>query len=203
MAEFANPRPALRQNETTVTERLKLFSGSGTSKGLDLLMRYEGTAFSSQVAYTWSKLIYEIPGIFRGQPYYAPSDRRHQLKWLNDYDFGKFILHFGANIASGQPYLVGEVIGENTSIGDLASSNLKRLPHYARVDLGCSYQFELNKIKNSLSFQIYNLGNRQNIKQIHYLSELKNPRLPTQGVIVGTVTNMLNRTINLSWNIQF
>ena len=203
VAEFANPRPGLRQNEPSVMERLRLFSGKGTSKGLDVLMRYEGTAFSSQVAYTWSKLIYEIPGIFRGQPYYAPSDRRHQLKWLNDYDFGKFILHFGANIASGQPYLVGEVIGENTSIGDLASSNLKRLPHYARVDLGCSYQFELNKIKNSLSFQIYNLGNRQNIKQIHYLSELKNPRLPTQGVIVGTITNMLNRTINLSWNVQF
>ena len=204
VSEFANPQPGIRL-DTEESKSLKLFTGDGRTFGLDLLTRYDGAKYATQLSYSWSKLIYQIPGVLRGFEYYAPTDRRHQLKSYHLYKAGNFTLNASWIFASGQPFLVGSRItgGENLSSLD-EGLVLDRLPAYSRIDAGVSYEFKIKKTEHSISLQLYNVSNRQNVKMIHYLSQIKGPKATSeQAIVTGTVTNMLNRTINLGWTLKF
>lgn len=204
VGEYANPQPGVRLDEEE-TKTLQLYTGQGKSYGLDLLSRYESAKYSTQLSYSWSKLIYQIPGVFRGLEYYAPLDRRHQLKSYHLYRLGDFSINASWIYATGQPYLVGNRIQGDEQLGDLETSRfLDRLPDYSRIDAGLSYVFKFKRIENQISLQLFNVTNRQNVKMVHYLSQIKPPKGGTdEAVVTGTVTNMLSRTLNLGYTIRF
>lgn len=204
VGEFANPQPGVRLEEEE-TRNLTLYNGDGKSYGMDLLSRYDGERYSTQLSYSWSKLIYQIPGVLRGQEYFAPSDRRHQLKSYHAYKMGDFLANVSWIYATGQPYLIGNRINSGDNLGSLdKNAVLDRLPNYSRIDAGISYNFKLGRTDHTVALQLYNLTNRQNVKMVHYLSQIKGPKSTSdQAIVTGTVTNMLNRTINLGWTLRF
>ena len=204
VGEFANPQPGVRL-EDEEAKALTLYSGQGQSFGMDMLARYETDRYSSQLSYSWSKLIYEIPGVFKGKPYFAPGDRRHQIKSYHAYRIGKLSMNAAWVFASGQPYLIGNKIGEGENIGNFNKEILlDRLPSYSRLDLGLNYGFDYKKTHHLFSLQLYNVANRQNIKMVHYLSQIRGIyNTKEEAIVTGTVTNMLNRTINLGWTLKF
>lgn len=203
VAEYINPNPALKI-ETTQIERLELFTGKGKTNGLDFLARYDGHWLSSQLSYTLSKLTYQIDGIFLGKEYAAPNDRRHQMKLLTSFKFKQFMVNYNTTLATGTPYVIASRIPENTRFKNITQTSvINRLPNYLRNDIGFTYQFKKFSLDHTISFDIFNLFNRTNIKQVQYLSLVKDKNTKAESLIVGTNTNMLNRTLSLGYGIKF
>lgn len=203
VAEYINPNPALKIEPTQI-ERLELFTGKGKNTGIDFLARYDGHWLSSQISYTLSKLTYQIDGLFLGKEYAAPNDRRHQMKFLTSFKIKQFMVNYNITLATGAPYVIASRIPENTRFKNITQTSvINRLPNYLRNDIGFTYQFKKFGLDHTLSFDIFNLFNRTNVKQVQYLSLVKDKNTKAESIIVGTNTNMLNRTLSIGYSIKF
>jgi len=203
VAEYINPNPALKIEPTQI-ERLELFTGKGKNTGIDFLARYDGHWLSSQISYTLSKLTYQIDGLFLGKEYAAPNDRRHQMKFLTSFKIKQFMVNYNTTLATGAPYVIASRIPENTRFKNITQTSvINRLPNYLRNDIGFTYQFKKLGLDHTLSFDIFNLFNRTNVKQVQYLSLVKDKNTKAESIIVGTNTNMLNRTLSIGYAIKF
>ena len=83
-------------------------------------------------------------------------------------------------------------------------NRLSRLPDYFRIDAGIGYDIKFGNINSTLSASLINLTDRQNVSYIQYTFSLPNQNDgPQRGAVVGNASNLLNRTLNLSWHFKF
>lgn len=183
----------------------RVFIGDKRVYGLDFTLSHRIKNFHSWLAYTWSYNEDRYPQVFRNAYFKAQDDRRHQLKLINQYALERFDFNFNIIYASGRPYLALEEIGDRMERELLEPGEvLRNLPSYFRTDIGLDYNFNIKKSEASIGFSVFNLTNRQNVKYIQYSYRLnaESSGLP-KNLILGTESELLNRTLNLNFNLSF
>ncbi len=184
----------------------RLFSGDGVAFGVDFLVNYQTKKYHSWLAYTLSKSYNQIDELFRNKPYPNQDDRRHQLKWMNTFKFGKLSTTLNFIYASGKPYLSFNDLLEVRNRADLEAAMVyKYLPFYGRVDIGLSYGFQFLKRKASIGASVFNLTNRSNVKFIQqsYSVDLPGQNQNTISTILGNESQLLPRTLDLQFRWYF
>lgn len=185
-------RPGNRQS-------YNIFVGEGTVNGLDLTLGWEYAPYSGQLAYTLSKAVNRFPQIQQGEAIPSRDDRRHQLKWVNNLQWGHF--NFSGNFiySSGRPYYDQRIIR-----GDRRRDNVRWLPSYQRLDVGVDYQFAIGPTKAKLGFSVFNLTNNANVKYLQFIYSTNSEETSRpENRIIGSQTDLLNRTLNLSFGLEF
>ena len=211
VVEYAprNPGFDLNQLEGILSNRMfTLFNGKGVTRGIDLLVQKRIKNYDGWLAYTLSKTTNQFDNVNDGLPYPSQDDRRHQLKFVNQYQIGNWTFSGNYIFASGRPYVDISRVLDNPidRLSPNYDSNIVRLKDYHRVDIGVEWAFQIAGQKSTLGLSIVNLLNRQNVKHRQYAftlaSEQPQQRFETRSVI-GTELQMLERIFNLSFGIEF
>ncbi len=184
------------------------FEGTGKSVGLDFLVSHTSKTYATWIAYTLSKSTQSFRRILQGREFPSSLDRRHQLKWVNDYRIGNFSLSGNAVYSSGRPYTDIAILDPNLNRDELRPEDrIARLPDYARLDLGGRYHFELGPAKATVGISIYNLLNRQNVKYLQYIFSIPSTTIMNQerivNTVIGTQSDLLPRTVNLVFSVKW
>lgn len=185
----------------------RIFQGEGKSYGVDILLKKDVGNYSGWLAYTLSKTVQAFPQIAQGTYFPSPEDRRHQLKWINQYGHKRWDFSLTYIFASGAPYTdVSRLTGgpRDRRLTD-PNDRISYLENYHRVDLGVNYRFPIFGVNGELGFSVFNLFDQKNIKyrQYNYAFPLQtNPNNPNLNLI-GTEIQMLGITPNLSVKVKF
>ena len=198
-----------RNDSDDAIPEYEFFSGERMTKGLDLLLKKTTKNYAGWIAYTLSKTTNTFEEINRGRPYASRDDRRHQLKWVNQYRYKQFDFSATYIYSSGKPYTdlseFTENLGNRREI-DLLSSYLES---YQRVDIGMNYRFTWRKMQGKIGLSIFNLLNRRNVKYRQFvlavsdLENIGNGQNPPPSTVLGTELQMLDRTPNISVSLNF
>ena len=185
----------------------QVFQGDGTTQGLDFLLRYEQNAYQGWISYTLSKTEQRFAELFRNAPFPSNDDRRHQFSWVNTYKLGKLDLSANYVFASGRPFSDLRVLERPADIRNLDPDLFfDRLPAYHRFDLGVSYNFNIAWTDCSLGVSMFNVTNHANVAYQQFIYSIP---VNTQNVnrmpnrVIGTTTRMLDRMLNLNFNVRF
>ncbi len=172
---------------------------------MDFLLTYTGGKGTTSLSYTLSEATHQFKQINQGEAFPSYLDSRHQLQWSNtlkvkDWSFGINLIY-----ATGRTYTDLNKIGnENTREMISPRNRLSRLPDYFRIDAGVGYGLKIGNVNSTVSASLINLLDRQNVSYIQYTFSLPNQNNDAQrGTVVGNASNLLNRTLNLSWQFSF
>jgi len=187
------------------TSAYQLFTGDRRVKGIDVTIGYQFDKLYSALAYTLSKSEDKYNGLFKGQYFLSQNDRRHQFKWINNLKVNRFDFNFNIVYANGRPYIPFENLDMISGKDKLdPKKNQKQLPAYYRVDIGGNYAFNISKVEAKVGLSIFNLFNRQNVKYVQYSHSFGDNGPNGNGnIVIGTGAELLDRTLNLNFNISF
>jgi hypothetical protein len=138
-------------------------SGSGTSKGMDVMLKYESKFYTGWLSYSLSKTNLNFADINHGNSIPAPYDQMHKLDVANLISYRKWTFSLLCIFSTGQPY----IIEQNFSNQFQASRRYSRLPNYRRVDFSTNYLLKYRKINLKLGFSVVNLFNFTNYYTIY------------------------------------
>jgi outer membrane receptor for ferrienterochelin and colicin len=194
-------RPAQAQN-------YRIFVGEGNVNGVDATIGWEFSRYTGHLAYTLSKATNRFPDIFRGQVIPARDDRRHQLKWINTVQLGKFDLSGNLIYTSGRPYYNLARIPREYRDRRQTDVDPRRvvswLPAYFRLDAGAAYSFSVGSTSAKLGISVFNLTNNNNVKYLQFIySDVFEIGGNGINTINGSQTDLLDRTLNLSFELEF
>jgi len=151
-------------------------AGSGSSSGVEALLRYEDADLSMMGSYSlgWTN-------VTNGNLTYTPRyDRRHSLKLLGSvratqawdistrWEFGTG-LPFTPSVASYSRPGFNDYIrypvpyDQGTPYISLGEKNSQRLPTFHRLDLSTSYRLQLDRFRVSVGGSIVNVYDRRNV----------------------------------------
>ena len=186
-----------------------IFNGGGNTHGLDVMLSLDRPNYQGWLSYTWSKTIHEFRAIYRGAAFPSQDDRRHQISWVNNYRWKAFNLSATYVMASGRPFLDLAQLQQPEDLRQLNPDQLfGRLPAYHRIDLGLNYPFSWKWADCSIGLSVFNVMNRQNVKYQQFVYSIPYQK-QAGGVsrvlnqVIGNMTNLLDRTWNLSLTAQF
>ncbi len=202
--EFVVLTPSNPSNQGNMARDYELFKGDGFSRGIDIILSSGYKKYDTYLSYTLSKNEQQFKDIFHNALYPSENDRRHQLKWINSVTSGKFTYGMNAIFVSGLPYIDIRNIMLNGRITQTDPNLIRqRLRPYHRIDVSVAYDFKISKYNSKLTFSVFNLMDTQNVKYIHSVATELTPNQNNINVILGNETNLLNRTVNLGFNIEF
>lgn len=185
----------------------RVFQGAGTTQGLDLMLRYEKNAYQGWMSYTLSKTEHQFRSLFGNDPFPSEDDRRHQFSWVNSYKLGQFDLSANYIFASGRPFRNLSLLDRPSDIRNQDPNQFfERLPAYHRLDLGVSYNFNIAWTDCSFGISMFNVTNNANVafQQFIYSIPFQNVNSNiNENRVIGTTTRMLDRTLNLNFNVRF
>lgn len=154
--------------------RNNVTSGSGSSRGVEFLLRRKHDRLTGWLAYTLSFTDRQFERINFGERYPFKFDRRHDLKLVFAYRLNDKI-DFSANwvYSSGFAFSLPEstyrlnVPGEYSApdgvvVPNFGEKNDDRMPSYHRLDIGGNYTFGNDRIQHRLHIGVYNVYNRRN-----------------------------------------
>jgi ferric enterobactin receptor len=187
----------------------RAFAGDNAAVGIELLLRKAQGKHTGWIAYTLSKSTNRFPDIRSGEPFPAGDDRRHQLKVVNQYRWGDW--QFSANyvFANGRPYsdlATWLRLRNDADRRDISfDERILRLDDYHRVDLAVNYLVPLGKLQGNLGLSVFNLLNRDNVKYRQYIYAFPEGAINQQprATVTGSEVELLNRTFNLSFRLDF
>ncbi len=180
-------------NEPFDPERLSLFEGTGSAKGIEVLLQAREVTipfapkkliFDGWAAYTWSKVENTYAVFNSGTPFPAMQDRPHEIKLVNNlaWDIAPWTsLRLGAVwlYATGAPYTAPlgtyklVMIDSSTThyFQHVSDKNEYRLPDYHRLDLSLTWRVRLgNHMEGNLTLGLFNAYNNENIIERTYTS---------------------------------
>ncbi len=138
-------------------------SGTGKAYGIDFLLKYEYTNFTSWLAYSLSKSTRSFNKINNGANIPAEFDQTHEVKWTNIYAFKNWSFSTLALYTTGHPYIESTV--KDDDFNTIRTYN--RLPDYFRVDLSVNYNFNIKNVNIKPGFSILNAFNTENYLDIY------------------------------------
>ena len=141
----------------------QFISGSGKAFGIDFLAKYEGTSFTSWLAYSLSKATQNFAEINRGSDIPSAYDQTHELKWTNIYSHNKWNFSTLSIFTTGQPHI--EYTEKNDDFNTLRIYN--RLPNYFRIDFSVNYNFNIKNVNIKPGFSLLNALNTENYLDIY------------------------------------
>ena len=184
----------------------KLYRGERFVKGLDLMLSYKNKNYSAWLAYTLSQSLDSYKSLFKGESFASEDDRRHQVKWIQNYGVGRFTFTNNIIYASGRRFLSLDDLKELLDRNNLDARNLfNNLPDYFRVDLGVEYGFNIRKTEAQFGVSVFNIFNRQNLRYIQYAYRIEDqgPGGNLNSQILGAEAELLDRTVNLHFQLTF
>jgi hypothetical protein len=168
-------------------------NGSGTAKGIELLLKKNAGKITGFMSYTLSNATRSYPNINNGNKYTFDFDRSHSFSMTTNYYFTeKISFNISWIYQTGLPYTPaverqyvpaysdGELYHYETLI--YGERNSQRMRDYHRLDFGLSYTKHTKKRNRKAvwNLSIYNVYNRQNPYYYYYNSnnsgEIYNPR---------------------------
>ena len=204
-----NPGFTEKQSGTQPRNDFRLFFGTGRVIGVDFLLRKDWKDYTSWISYTLSKSTNQFDEINKGQPYSSQNDRRHQLKWVNAYQYKNWQFSMDYIFASGRPYLDLAQVNEGFQSRNFLplSDRLNRLPDYHRMDIGLRYDWTIkSKVNLEIGLSIFNVFNRQNVKYRQFIYAIEPPinkRDRLNSSVIGTDFGLLDRQLNFNVRLKF
>ena len=204
--EYAVLTPSNPSNSGNQEREYSLFIGNGITRGMDLILGSGYGQYDTYLSYTLSSSEQQFEEIFKNRLFPTENDRRHQFKWINSLTTGKLTWGLNAILVSGLPYIDITNIQLDGNIRDNDPNSIrKRLRPYHRIDISTAYDFKIGSFKSKLSLSVFNLLNRMNVKYVQSVStstQVAGVQIPVN-TILGTETNLLNRTVNLGLRVEF
>jgi len=158
----------------------ELDEGTSEIMGLDALVKKRWRKQRTWIAYTLARVLHDFPDV-SDEPFRAPQDLRHLLKFIHLAEFGPYELAFGWTYHSGKPFTpkVGESISRivdeaetpdeedneylivDPVFGEINSENLRP---YHRWDASFMYHFspEHKRMKLTVGLSAINIWSREN-----------------------------------------
>jgi ferric enterobactin receptor len=172
-------------------DNYSFFSGSGTSKGIDILLQKKKGVITGWISYTLGSAVSTFPEINGGRSFPSDEDQTHELKFVGEIALGAGWSFASTYIfGSGKPYtspvsqytitLLDSAKYTYTHISD---KNTYRLPQYHRWDMSISYRFGEKNSPWILGITAFNIMNRRNISYYKY-------DLSTQPMTITAVTGL-------------
>lgn len=187
-----------------------IFNGDGQTQGLDFMASIDQGDYTGWLSYTLSKTEHRFEDIYRGLAFPSEDDRRHQLSIVNNYQWKNFNFSATYVLASGRPFVNLAKLNKPEELRRIDPETLfDRLPAYQRLDIGVSYAFDWQWAKCAVGLSFFNLTNNQNVKYQQFVYSIpykkrEDAAAPSSlNQVIGNTTNMLDRTLNLSFNVQF
>ena len=141
----------------------QFISGTGNAIGIDFLVKYEDTNFTSWLSYSLSKATRNFDEINGGNEIPALFDQKHEIKWTNIYTYNKWNFSTLTLFTSGHPYIVNNQKDDNFN----TLRTYSRLPDYVRVDLSLNYNFNIKNVNIKPGMSILNAFNTENYLDIY------------------------------------
>jgi ferric enterobactin receptor len=138
-------------------------TGRGRSYGVDLMLKYRGSVYTSWLSYSWGRSLHNFRDINNDQSVPAPNDLPYQLSWTNMLSVGKWNFGSVTLYSSGKPY----IDFAETSMTRPFTRVYKRLPDYFRCDLSANYNFSIRKSNFKTGITFINIFNTQNYFDIN------------------------------------
>jgi hypothetical protein len=199
VAEFSQ---RFRRSPEQRSEEL-FFLGTGVAKGVEFLAQKKSGKLNGWASYTLAKVQYQIFPFNNGAPYPANQDRRHEVKLVGNYGFGKWNLAATWVLATGAPYTAPEsqytielLDGSARRYIHVGDKNGQRLPAYHRLDLSLSRKFISTELDWNLGISVFNLYDHKNVWYREYLLEA-NPAVVREVTTLGFVP-----TVTLQANLK-
>ena len=145
--------------------------GTGSSKGLEVLVEKTSGKLRGSVAYTLSETDRYFPDLNAGRPFPFRFDRRHDLKITLRQQLLRWLeLDVVWAVASGNPITLAGVKFHHESVeGEVERDiffytevNGYRLPTYHRLDAALNARWGGNKARHGFQIGVYNAYNRSN-----------------------------------------
>jgi hypothetical protein len=180
-----------------------LLFGKGKSRGIEAMLKKEKGKLNGWLAYTISKSERSIESIDNGAWFPFQFDRRHDMKAVMHYQLNKNLSFGGTwSYASGNYLTAPEVhyliTVENQQylIEQYGSKNNLKLPAYHRLDIGVHHKKDIGNARQTWSFTIYNVYNRQNVFYV-------NSSLNSTGSLSFQPVSILPVLPSVNYSIEF
>lgn len=176
-------------------ELSQFISGNGKAIGIDFLVKYENSNFSSWLAYSLSKANRRFSEINNGAKIPALYDQTHEIKWTNMYSYEKWNFSLVSIYTTGKPY-----IKSSTKEDDFSTTRVyNRLPDYFRTDISVNYNFNIKNVNIKPGVSILNAFNTKNYLDI-YVREFSFENNP---ISETTLIEAQKLTFNFFLNFRF
>ncbi|HPI05254.1 MAG TPA: TonB-dependent receptor [Saprospiraceae bacterium] len=149
----------------------RIASGTGRSKGLEVVLEKNTGSATGSIAYTFSKTTRTFPEVNSGREFLFRFDRPHDLKitlqqrlspWLDASAIWAFATGNPITL-TGVKYTHESVEGEvERQVFVYTEVNGYRLPNYHRLDLALNMHFTGKRFRHNLQLGVYNVYNRAN-----------------------------------------
>lgn len=159
----ADPTTFKNQNRLRKILPSKFITGTGESVGVDFLLKYESSKFTSWVAYSRSKSIRNFKDINAGADIPAPFDKAHELKWTNLFSWKRWNFSSLWVYSTGQSYVSNQTVDRALT----ARFTYDRLPDYNRLDVAANYTIPIRKVSVRLGVSLINCLNKNNFNDIY------------------------------------
>lgn len=141
----------------------KFITGAGSATGIDLLLKYESSRFTSWIAYSQSKAVRNFAEINHNEDIPAPFDKAREFKWANLLTLGKWSFSGTWIYSTGQPYVQNQTVDKTLT----AVFTYNRLPDFKRLDLAANYNLQIQKVRIKLGMSVINVLNQENYNDIY------------------------------------
>lgn len=177
------------------------YEGTGTVKGIDLLLQKKRGQYNWWVSYTLGEVKNTFQ-VYSPDAFYASNDIRHEIKVVNIYKLGRFDFSLSWMYLTGKPYTaptggyqVTLLDGTRQTFLNVSEKNAFRLPDYHRLDAAVMFNFgRTGKFNGAIGLSFFNLYDQKNIWYKNYDI--------IEDQIVETDVNYLGFTPNLSLSIK-
>lgn len=149
----------------------RIASGTGRSKGIELVLEKNTGTFTGSIAYTFSKTTRTFPELNSGREFLFRFDRPHDIKIILQQRLNNWLDASAIwTYATGNPITLTGVKYSHQSVeGEVERQvyvytevNGYRLPDYHRLDLALNAHFNKRKSQHSIQLGVYNAYNRSN-----------------------------------------
>jgi ferric enterobactin receptor len=167
------------------------FTGTGRSRGIELLAQRKRGLFTGWASYTLAKSTNTFAEVDDGREFPTAQDQRHELKGFGSYQMGPWEFSATALFGSGRPYTaplsqyqIKLLDGTTQTYVNVSDKNGERLASFQRVDLGVSRIIETTGAFDwRVGLSLYNIANRRNINFRRF-------DLSTQPIAISDVTQL-------------
>jgi len=182
----------------------QLLAGTGTSYGLELMVKKKTGKVDAWMSYTLSKADRKIDGINNNKAYPTRYDHRHNLSWVCMYEHSKkwtFSANFiyvtgGAFTAPNARYEFDGYV-----VPYVSSRNNYRMPDYHRLDIAATLypkKYEGKKFKANWTFSLFNAYGRKNAYSIVFRQREGYP-----DTYQAVKTYLFTFIPSVTWNFKF
>lgn len=189
--------------------RAELYTGNGTTYGLDALVQYNRKDHHAWVAYSLTYSYNAFDTETGRRRIREPYVRQHEAKVYHQWQPGRWSFSWMWVIGSGKAYtpflgiydypLPNGIIRKLPVFGDLNSALLRP---YHRMDVSAAYHFNFRMTYGKLQFSVFNVYNHENVRDIQYVA-VRTTTANNEYRVVERKVNMLPFLPSINLQLQF